>query len=209
MANGDAAATPSVLEFERIAFITRAYPQIRSSLQFFWAALFLPWAIRADRMDYPPSAALVALLLLCGVFLLTMASDKWMNVRFGRVVIDREPSRLDPWRGALYGGSISILLKLEEAAIAAGGPSIVLLLVAAVALWYAIQHWPFRSYLVIFVLVSAAGATLLTTIDEPGELMRWRGRVEVAAAMTWVGVCALDVVLLNRVLRKERHADTV
>ena len=199
-------AHPDV-DLARIAFVTRAYGRLQGSIL---SAFFVPFAVLAAQRfrEDDVSATFAWILVLCVVGAAGASLvHYWMDRYFGRVVGDGAPFRWNAWRPLLLGGAYSMLEKFDGWSLREGQPSVMLMAAGAVVLWMAVRDWPHRQHMALTVFVCFAGAALLP-LAGAGQAPQWRVNLELAAAASWIVVCALDFLMLRRFLGGQRRVDT-
>ena len=197
-------------DLERIAFVTRHFDEMRSGLVVAGLGPIILIMLAARRSDPWVYVALVAAALL-----IMWLGERWTVRRFGRVV-PAEPRRVTSlWMRLVLGVAIARLWTIDNHSLGAGRPSLALIYLGAVILWFSIREWPFRRYRFAIPVLAFAGAVAHMGVVTDADLVLWRvaaGGSVVVAAMA-VGI--LDYLMVVRAFGTARnseridHADTV
>jgi hypothetical protein len=157
----------------------------------------LIWLLRSARQeDWRGTSIGLAALLVSG-FMLRVAG-RWFDRRFGRVI--RSHDEKDAWWPFLWGACTPIVLRLDEWSLNAGGPSPILLGLAALGLWFTIRDWPYRPQLVVFFATCLIAGLALGEVSDRADFLEWRIRAESSVVLAWMVVGACDLFTLFRVL---------
>ena len=203
---------PALPDVTRVAFLTRAYPRMRHAVLTAVTGPAMIWNLRSARLDEFWGLLAGVLFALGAVPLL----ERWADRRFGRV--KTEESESDSWallRPILFGASFLPVWKVDLWAVRAGGPSVMLLGLAGLALWMTIRDWPFRPYILIFFVACLSSVLMLEGIRDGEVLLQWRIRTDTACVLAWMLVGFFDFMLLRRLMpgcadsHEREHADAV
>lgn len=198
-------------DLARVAFVTRAYPRMRAAVLGVGFGPVVIWLLRCMRQD-DWRGALIGFVALFAAGSMLRYAGRWFDRRFGRVV--RPWDRNFPWWPFLYGASMPFVVRFDDWSLSVGGPSPILLGLAALGLWFAIRDWPHRPQVFVFVATCLVSGLALGEVSHRADFLEWRMRADAAVVLAWMFVGACDLMTLFRVLpsaardrEQDPHAD--
>jgi hypothetical protein len=181
----------------RIAFVTRAYPRMRAAALAVGFGPIVIWFLRSTRQQDARGALIAAAGFLATGYLVRYA-ERWFDARFGRVV--RPWDRKFLWWPLVFGASMPFVVSFDDWSLNSGGPSPILLSLAALGLWLTIRDWPYRPQLLVFFATCLASGLALGHVSRRPDFLAWRMRADAAVVLAWMLVGCLDLLTLRRVL---------
>ena len=192
---------------QRIAFVTSHYATLRGGVT---RAIFAPLLLAVGALQFlleylDPSRSLTGLILgLANIFgfaalgiVLWLRSRRWMDRRFGRVLVSAPLVRSAAIVACQIG--YAVVSRVDDS-YGPGLPSAKFMFIAAVALWCCVRLWPYSVHYGLLTLVTIGFALPFATLATDAAVELWEIRAFVTTILGWMVAGLIDLAMLFKAM---------